>query len=120
MVYSTIEIGATIVNGEFTLDHNFADPDNPDIVPFADMAQYNILGSFPYIVNAGSTVNNCRTLKYLNELLNRGGQLGSITGIYAVPMGLLPAFRNDPHVHESAVHNQSDSLRQEAGHSPKH
>ena len=112
VVYSTIEIGATIVNGEFTLDHNFADPDNPDIVPFADMAQYNILGSFPYIVNAGSTVNNCRTLKYLNELLNRGGQLGSITGIYAVPMGLLPAFRNDPQTRVIGLYRYSTYLTQ--------
>ena len=96
VVYSTIQIGATIVNGDFTLDYNFADPDNPQIVPFAGQAQNTLLGSFPYIVNAGSTYNNCRTLYYLNEALNRGGQLGSITGIYAVPMGLLPAFTIDP------------------------
>ena len=112
VVYSTIEIGGTIVNGEFVLDYNFADPDNPQIIPFADLAQYNILGAFPYIVNAGSTVNNCRTLKYLNELLNRGGQLGAITGIYAVPSGLLPAFRNDPQSRVIGLYRYSTYLTQ--------
>lgn len=96
VVYSTIEIGAYISNGEFTLDHNFADLDNPDIVPFAGQAQNTFMASYPYIVNGGSTFNNCRSLYYLNEKLNRGGQLSAITGIYAVPQGLLPAYTVDP------------------------
>ena len=92
VVYSTIEIGATIVDGEFTLDYDFADDDNPQIIPLADRCQKNLLASFPYIVKTGSTENNCRTLRYLNSKLNKGGQLASITGIYAVPAGLLPDY----------------------------
>ena len=92
VVYSTIAIGATIVNGEFTLDYDFADQNNPQIIPISGQCQKTFLASFPYIVKSGSTANNCMTLKYLNDKLNRGGQLAAITGIYAVPAGLLPDF----------------------------
>ncbi len=96
IVYSTIQIGCTFDGDNYDWDHDFTDEDNPDILPFGDLAQYMYLGSFPYIVNAGSTASNCTHLRYLNEALNRAGQLASITGIYAVPAGLLPAFRVDP------------------------
>lgn len=112
IIYSTIEIGATLVNGNFTLDHNFADLDNPDILPFAGQAQNTFMASFPYIVNTGSTFNNCRTLYYLNELLNRGGQLASITGIYAVPMGLLPAYTVDAQTRVIGMYRHQTALTQ--------
>lgn len=96
IVYSTIQIGCTFDGDEYDWDYDFTDEDNPVIMPFGDLAQYMYLGSFPYIVNAGSTASNCTHLRYLNEALNRAGQLASITGIYAVPAGLLPAFRVAP------------------------
>lgn len=94
IVYSTISIGCTFDGDNYDWDYDFTDEDNPDIMPFGDLAQYMYMGSFPYIVNAGSTVANCTHLRYLNEALNRAGQLASITGIYAVPAGLLPAFKS--------------------------
>lgn len=92
VIYSTINIGATVVSGEFTLDYNFADLDNPQIIPYSGLVQKTYMASYPYIINSGSTATNCRTLFYLNSKLNTGGQLASITGIYAVPGGLLPGF----------------------------
>ena len=96
IVYSTIQIGCTTDGDNYDWDYDFTDETNPEIMPFGDLAQYMYLGSYPYIVKAGSTEANCRHLRRLNEALNRAGQLASITGIYAVPAGLLPAFRVSP------------------------
>lgn len=92
IVYSTISISGVYVDDEFIPDFNFADPDNPQIIPFAGQGQNTLLASYPYIVKGPSTAFNCEVLRQLNNLLNIGGQLSSITGIYAVPQGLLPDF----------------------------
>lgn len=90
IVYSSIIINALYdaAEDEMAFQYPF---DNGYPQYSATLVSYVFMGSAPYVINSGNMTTNFNILRVLNNALNTSGQLGSITGIFAVPAEFLPS-----------------------------
>lgn len=103
--YSAIDINAKAVpigGGDFSLEYDNPFRDGGD--PASGLIDQLFMGAVPYIIEPKTvTLPDGRSadadpysITYmLNNELNASGQLGSITGAYAVPKNMLPTWASD-------------------------